>query len=206
MRFSASSILRISLRSRSRVRSSRLNSSSCVARSFGSGKVGRLVLHVRDGAIDFFHEVLLPAHAGSAGSARAAPCSCTARHAWRCTAVRCAGRRAGRRPSRLRRLARHGSGVLRTPVAMTSRCGAALGYRDGAFRQRTWQRAWQRTSWRGACSAAVLGTDFAGRAGSRLAWRPQVFFATSLGRRPAFFGLAWRSSASASWPPSGLPE
>ena len=38
MRFSASSILRISLRSRSRVRSSRLNSSSWVARSFGSGK------------------------------------------------------------------------------------------------------------------------------------------------------------------------
>src|SRR3984893_16781020 len=38
MRFNASSILRISLRSRSRVRSSRLNSSSWVARSFGSGK------------------------------------------------------------------------------------------------------------------------------------------------------------------------
>ena len=38
-RFSASSILRINLRSRSRVRSSRLNSSSCVARSFGSGKL-----------------------------------------------------------------------------------------------------------------------------------------------------------------------
>ena len=39
MRLSASSILRISLRSRSRVRSSRLNSSSWVARSFGSGKL-----------------------------------------------------------------------------------------------------------------------------------------------------------------------
>src|ERR1700730_11420922 len=38
MRFNASSILRISLRSRSRVRSSRLNSSSWVARSLGSGK------------------------------------------------------------------------------------------------------------------------------------------------------------------------
>ena len=38
MRLSASSILRISLRSRSRVRSSRLNSSSWVARSLGSGK------------------------------------------------------------------------------------------------------------------------------------------------------------------------
>ncbi len=38
MRFNASSILRISLRSRSRVRSSKLNSSSWVARSFGSGK------------------------------------------------------------------------------------------------------------------------------------------------------------------------
>ena len=38
MRLSASSILRMSLRSRSRVRSSRLNSSSCVARSLGSGK------------------------------------------------------------------------------------------------------------------------------------------------------------------------
>ena len=61
MRFSASSILRISLRSRSRVRSSRLNSSSCVARSFGIREVGRFVLHVRDGAVDFFHEVALPA-------------------------------------------------------------------------------------------------------------------------------------------------
>src|SRR5580704_17584446 len=39
MRLRASSILRISLRSRSRVRSSRLNSSSWVARSFGSGKL-----------------------------------------------------------------------------------------------------------------------------------------------------------------------
>src|ERR1035441_4861748 len=39
IRLSASSILRISLRSRSRVRSSRLNSSSWVARSFGSGKL-----------------------------------------------------------------------------------------------------------------------------------------------------------------------
>src|ERR1700722_15561618 len=39
MRFNASSILRINLRSPSRVRSSRLNSSSCVARSFGSGKL-----------------------------------------------------------------------------------------------------------------------------------------------------------------------
>src|SRR5690606_9661963 len=38
MRLIASSILRISLRSRSRVRSSRLNSDSWVARSFGSGK------------------------------------------------------------------------------------------------------------------------------------------------------------------------
>ena len=51
----------MSLRSRSRVRSSRLNSSSCVARSFGIGEIRRFVFHVRDGAIDFFHEIALPA-------------------------------------------------------------------------------------------------------------------------------------------------
>ncbi len=60
MRLIASSILRISLRSRSRVRSSRLNSSSWVARSFGIGEVGRLVLHVEHGAVHFLHQVLLP--------------------------------------------------------------------------------------------------------------------------------------------------
>ena len=60
MRFNASSILRISLRSRSRVRSSRLNSSSCVARSFGIGEVGRLILHVQHGAVDLHHEIALP--------------------------------------------------------------------------------------------------------------------------------------------------
>ena len=60
MRLIASSILRISLRSRSRVRSSRLNSDSCVARSFGSGKVRRLVLHVKHSAVHLVHEVTLP--------------------------------------------------------------------------------------------------------------------------------------------------
>jgi hypothetical protein len=56
MRAMASSILRISLRSRSRVRSSKLNSDSWVARS-----LGRFVFHVMHGAIDFFHEIVLPA-------------------------------------------------------------------------------------------------------------------------------------------------
>jgi hypothetical protein len=68
MRLRASSILRISLRSRSRVRSSRLNSFLRGGRSIGNGC---LVLH---GASQHFRIGLLPA-ARIDRSGRAAPCS-----------------------------------------------------------------------------------------------------------------------------------
>jgi len=60
------------------VRSSRLNSSACVGRSFGSGN-WRLVLHVQHGAVDLDHQIALPVPQYACEVLELFPCSCTAR-------------------------------------------------------------------------------------------------------------------------------